>query len=1188
VNELADLKAAANALEAQRVALGDGVVDAGLRPLLARIAALEAATGGERKLVTALFADLVGFTTMSERMDPEDVRDVLNTYFDRWSASIEEHGGTVEKFIGDAVMAVFGMRQAREDDPERAILAALDMVASLADLNDGLAKSAGPKLEMRVGINTGEVVIGAVGERQGDEFVVVGDPINVAARLQAAAPVNGILIAHATFRHVRGVFDVQEIPAIELKGKSEPTPAYVVLRAKPRAFHAEARGVEGVETRMVGRDAEMARLRDAFSSVVEDSNPVMVTIVGDAGIGKSRLLEEFEIWLDLLPEQVFYMRGRAHQGMARDALSLMRDVVAFRFEILDTDPPSVVEAKLSAGFGETDSDLVGIGIPGQRSILAGHFLGFHLPTDSIPSDIEPQAMHEMGEQAIVDWLREVATTEPVVMVLDDIHWADDSSLDLVSRLQTERAGASVLVVCGARPSLYTQRPGWQAGERRHHRLVLEPLTNRESRDLVAGILQKVRDVPEDLRETVVTAAEGNPYHVEELLKMLIEDGAIIKHGDVWEVVHDRLPTIRVPSTLVGVLQARIDALTVAEKSVLYRAAVVGRTFWDRAVAAIGDIDHPGEGEVERSLSLLRNRELIYRKETSSFADATEHTFKHAVLRDVAYQSVLRQLRKKYHVRAAEWLRSVVEANGRADEFAAVIAEHYDTADEANDASIWYLRAGEAAAARYANAEAMSLLDRALNLIPSHAPEIRYRVIAARQAIHNTTGDRQAEAQDLEELTALADVLTDDGKRADIELMRAALASDVGRLGDAEEHARIAADLARSVRDTSREARALLAIGAAEWKRGNPAAAIPVLTDALEIATTAHHDLVAAGSLHSRGVAYHNMGAYDLAEADYRAAYQIWHDRNDREGTSRVLNSLGILAYDREDFDVARSYLDRALQTKRALGERLGENRVLNNLALVATAQHDYETVIASFNRTLALAIEIDDLEGEAASHQGLGYAALRLGQFDQAQHHLVISRRLFSEEGDQQGETQVIELLAQLARSRGKPVLAEALAQEAADTASKVGLAIELAASLALRARLQLDHGGFDGAAQTFQKVLDLNRDLGSPARLVQVRAGLAEALQAGDRPQEARRLVEEAVEHFRTRGSAGVNEPIEALLACNRVLKAQNDAAAHEPIEMAHRHLAESARRISDPELRRSYLENVAAHRILGQIGKS
>jgi predicted ATPase len=163
--------------------------------------------------------------------------------------------------------------------------------------------------------------------------------------------------------------------------------------------------------------------------------------------------------------------------------------------------------------------------------------------------------------------------------------------------------------------------------------------------------------------------------------MFIEDGAIIKHGDEWEVVPDRLPTIRVPSTLVGVLQARIDVLTVAEKSVLNRAAVVGRTFWDRAVAAIDDIDNPGEGEVERSLSLLRNRELIYRKETSSFEGATEHTFKHAVLRDVAYQSVLRQLRKKYHVRAAEWLRSVVEANGRADEFAAIIAEHYDTADE---------------------------------------------------------------------------------------------------------------------------------------------------------------------------------------------------------------------------------------------------------------------------------------------------------------------------------------------------------------------------------------------------------------------------------------------------------------------------------------------------------------------------
>ena len=285
MGELDQLKAAAAALEAQRATLGADVVAAGLRPLRERIDALESPVAEERKLVTTLFADLVGFTAMSERLDAEDVRTVLDRYFARWAALIEGHGGVVEKFIGDAVMAVFGMKQASENDAERAIFAALDMVQSLADLNENLADEGGPRLEMRVGINTGEVVIGAVGERRQEEWIAVGDPINVAARLQAAAPVNGVLIAHSTFRHVRGVFDLREVPPLALKGKSEDTRGYVVERAKPRAFRLPARGVEGVETAMVGREAELTRLQDAFLAASE-GEPGMVTIVGEAGTGQ--------------------------------------------------------------------------------------------------------------------------------------------------------------------------------------------------------------------------------------------------------------------------------------------------------------------------------------------------------------------------------------------------------------------------------------------------------------------------------------------------------------------------------------------------------------------------------------------------------------------------------------------------------------------------------------------------------------------------------------------------------------------------------------------------------------------------------------------------------------------------------------------------------------------------------------
>ncbi|HEX2360568.1 MAG TPA: adenylate/guanylate cyclase domain-containing protein [Jiangellaceae bacterium] len=1174
MDELEQLRAAAAALEAMRATLGADVVDAGLGPMLDRIAALESPVAEERKLVTTLFADLVGFTAMSERMDAEDVRTVLDRYFARWTATIERHGGVVEKFIGDAVMAVFGMKQSSEDDPERAIFAALDMVESLAALNDDLVAEGGPRLEMRVGINTGEVVIGAVGERREEEWLAVGDPINVASRLQEAAPVNGVLIAHSTFRHVRGVFDVREMPLLALKGKSEPTQAYVVDRAKPRAFRLPARGVEGVETTMVGREAELKRLQAAFLASA-DGEPGMVTIVGEAGMGKTRLLEEFATWLDLLPRQIVYIKGRGRQGTDRDAFALVRDAVVYRFEILDTDPPDVVQDKLSEGFGGRGADLGDLVFDSARSMLIGRLLGFDLSTESRSADA--QATRELGTAAFIGWLEELAADKPVVIVLDDIHWADDPSLDLAATVIAEADQAPILVVCGARPTLYSRRPAWQAGERRHQRIELLPLSSRQSRHLLAEILHKVPDLPEDLRETVVLAAEGNPFHIEELVKMLIDDGVIVKTGDEWTVVRDRLPTIRVPDTLVGVLQARIDALSAGEKSVLHRAAVIGRSFWDRAVVALGNA--PGAlADVDHSIAELRARELVYGRESSRIADAAEYIFKHAVLREVAYQSVLRRYRRDYHARAAAWLRSVVEATDRADEFAALIAGHYDAAERAEEAAPWFHRAGNAAASRYANAEALALLDRAMELAPADTA-FRFQVAGARQAIHAITGDRAAETAELDAMTVMADRVGDDRMRVDIELRRARQATDVGRQADSERHARLAANMARRIGDTEPEARALLAMGIARWRQGNPGAALPVLTEALDIARATTDVALSADCLHSRGVAHHNLGQFDEAEADYRASAPLWRLAGDRGGLSKVLNSLGILAYDREDFVAARSYLEQSLAAKRAMGDRLGENRVLNNLALVGLAEHHYEGVISALERNLEIARQIDDLDGEAASQQGLGFVALRTGRRDVATEHLLEARRLFAEEGDQQGESQVLELLAQLAHAAGDVDGALALVDEAASTTSAAELPAEAGAAQALLGRISFETGKVDEAEEAYRRALALFDELGVPGRAIEVKAGLAGVLQALGRPNEARALADEVLGHFRERGTTGVSDPVLALLFARSVFEAHGDPRAADVTELARRHLAETAGRMTDPEMRRGYLNDVAAH---------
>ena len=315
MDEIDSIKQAIAALEAQRTMLGAAVVDTALAPLREKLALLQPNPAAEqRKLVTVLFADLVGFTAMSEQMDPEDIREIVNAYFTRWTTCIEQAGGVVEKFIGDAVMAVFGLSHSQEDDPERAIQAALEMRQALAEMNQKMEQTWKLELAMRIGIHTGTVMVSFLGERKGQDFVVVGDTVNLASRLQSIAPSGGILISQDTFRHVRGSFDVQALDPVKVKGKEEPIQAYQVVRAKRRTFRGPTRGVEGIETRLIGRDAELGELKDALLAAIETRKPQVLTVVGEAGVGKSRLIAEFDHWVESLPGEIRYFKGRASSG----------------------------------------------------------------------------------------------------------------------------------------------------------------------------------------------------------------------------------------------------------------------------------------------------------------------------------------------------------------------------------------------------------------------------------------------------------------------------------------------------------------------------------------------------------------------------------------------------------------------------------------------------------------------------------------------------------------------------------------------------------------------------------------------------------------------------------------------------------------------------------------------------------
>jgi ABC-type oligopeptide transport system substrate-binding subunit/class 3 adenylate cyclase len=725
-----------------------------------RLLATRGQVARERRMVTILFSDVRGSTAMAGELDPEDWMEIMEGAFDVLIEPVVRYEGTLARLMGDAVLAFFGAPLAHEDDPERAIHAALAILEGAGAYAARLERERGIHgFGVRAGIHTGLVVVGEVGSDLRVEYTAMGDAVNLASRLEQAASPGSILISHDTYRHVRGVFDVLPQAPLPVKGKAEPVQTYLVERAKARAFRKPMRGVEGIETRMVGREAELKHLQEAFHTAVEDGELQVVTISGEAGVGKSRLLYEFDIWSEALPETFWYFKGRASRETQNLPYGLLRDLVAFRFQIQDTDSPATVRQKLEEGVsvalgaeegGPRQSHVA------QQAHLIGYLVGFEVGDSPRLAGVrdDPQRLRDQALAQLVGYFRAMAAQFPVLILLEDLQWADDSSMDALNHLALALAQEPVMIVSAARPGLFERRPHWGEGQPFHRRLVLEPLSRWDSRRLVAEILRRVDQVPEALRDLVVTGAEGNPFFIEELIKMLVEDGVIVKGADQWHLEPARLREVRVPPTLTGVLQARLDRLPLEERTVLQQASVVGRLFWDRAVARIHQSAGEGdEVEVLDRLSALRDREMVFQRETSAFAGTEEYLFKHNMLREVTYESVLKRVRRVYHGLVADWL--LEQAGERVGEYTGLIADHLALAGRTAEAVEYLLEAGDRARGLYAHREAIGAYERALALLKEAGDEERAaRTLMKLGLVHDTAFDFPAARQAYEEGFAL--------------------------------------------------------------------------------------------------------------------------------------------------------------------------------------------------------------------------------------------------------------------------------------------------------------------------------------------------------------------------------------------------------------------------------------------------
>jgi class 3 adenylate cyclase/tetratricopeptide (TPR) repeat protein len=596
--------------------------------------------GEERKVVTVLFADLVDSTVLGDGRDPEDVRRAVRPQIARMRNELEHFGGTFEKYIGDAVMAVFGAPIAHEDDPERAVRAALA-------IRDGIPG-------VKVAVNTGEAIVQRGAVSGSGEGIAIGDVVTTTFRIEEAADANTVLVGETTYRATQSIVEYGERRVLQAKGKAEPVAVYEALRARPDIRDADA---PGPLAPLIGRKEELSLILDTIARARRDRTVHLVTLIGAPGIGKSRLVWELQHALTHDPGLVTWRRGRCLPYGDGVTFWALGEMVKAQAGILESDPSEAVEAKLRRGVQDLVAD------PKEATWVESHVR----PLVALEA---PQG--ERREEAFTAWRRffeGLAEWGPLVLVFEDIHWADEGLMDFLDHLADWATGVPIVLLCTARPEVLERRARW--GARANAATIAVPPLNDAETDTLIGYLLRQSSVPRELSRALAGRAEGNPLYAEEFVRMLVDRGLLYRENGDWRL---RSPELPLPESVHGIVAARLDALDPDEKAMLRDASVIGRGFWPAAVSSVSGFDRE---TVDNALFSLERKELVRRVGTSAIASEQQYSFHHAVVRDVAYSSIPRVERSAKHQLTADWIESL----GRREDHAETIAHHYLSALE---------------------------------------------------------------------------------------------------------------------------------------------------------------------------------------------------------------------------------------------------------------------------------------------------------------------------------------------------------------------------------------------------------------------------------------------------------------------------------------------------------------------------
>jgi class 3 adenylate cyclase/tetratricopeptide (TPR) repeat protein len=863
------------------------------------------APASERRLVSVLFADLVGFTTLSEQRDAEEVRELLTRYFASAQQTIARYGGNVEKFIGDAVMALWGAPVAKEDDAERAVRAALDLAAAVQALGQEVGA---PGLRVRAGVLTGEAAVTLGAEGQG---MVAGDLVNTASRVQSAAQPGSVFVGETTKRATEAAIDYEDTGAHELKGKSEPMRLWRAVRVV--GLRGGALRSTGLEPPFVGRERELRLIKELFHTAAEDRKPHLVSVVGIGGIGKSRLSWEFEKYVDGLVMETWWHRGRClayGEGVAFWALA---EMVRMRAGILEEEESRSALDKLRAALEE------------------------HVPDAEERRYIEPRLAHLLGiedrgtgdqENLFSAWrlfFERMSDRGPTVLLFEDLHWADSSLLDFIEYMLEWSRDRPVFILTLARPEVSDRRPNWGAGKRNFTSLFLEPLPQPAMDELLTG---PVPGLPDELRERILERAEGVPFYAVETVRMLLDRGLLVRQGNEYRATGP-IETLEVPESLQGLIAARLDGLAPEERKVLQDASVLGKTFFKQGVAAVSGLS---EEAVEPILTSLVRKEVLTLQADPRSPERGQYGFLQDLVRKVAYETLSKRIRKEKQLAAAAYLEATTTGEEE-EELVEVLASHYldayEAMPEAADADMikakargMLIRAGERASSLGATAEAQRYLERAVELT---ADPLLQAELHERAGTVAWAGARRSEASS--HFERAMDLFAAEGASHPAARVSARLAEvmwDRGRIKEALESMDRALQ-ALSMEEPDEALAALAAqLGRFIFFSGETDLAAQRIETALDIAEALGLPEVLSQALNTKALILNAKGRWQEGRVLLRHALDVALEHDKPSAALRAYNNLADLTATADRYHDAEAYAQDGLLLARRVGNRFWE------------------------------------------------------------------------------------------------------------------------------------------------------------------------------------------------------------------------------------------------------------------------